>query len=68
MTSELFTNIPDEVKERTKLIADFALTQLSLPNAIKMLAQYANTCYDEEEQNYVDFYFNMRLELLKENA
>ena len=67
MVSELFVNIPEEVKERTKLVADFALTQLQLPEAVKMLAQYTNTCFDEEEQDYVDFYFNMRFEQLKEN-
>ena len=68
MVSEIFVNIPEEVKERTKLVADFALTQLPLPDAIKMLAQYANTCFDEEEQDYVAFYFNMRFEQLKETV
>lgn len=68
MPKELFVNIPDEVKEKTKMIADFALTQFPLSEAIKMLARYTNTCFNEEEQDYVDFYFSMRLEQLKESV
>lgn len=67
MAIELFPNIPQDVRDRTKLIADFALMQNDAISAVKILSEYANTCINEEEQEFVDFYFNMRLEQLKEN-
>lgn len=67
MAIELFPNIPQDVRDRTKLIADFALMQNDAISAVKILSEYANTCINEEEQEFVDFYFNMRFEQLKEN-
>ena len=31
-----------------------------------LLSSYRDSCYNEEEKEFVDFYFNMRLEALKE--
>jgi len=65
--TELFPNIDQETRDRAKLVADFAFMQNDAMSAVKILTEYANTCIDEEEQAFVDFYFNMRFEELREN-
>ena len=62
---ELFTNIPQEVKDITATIFQFALWQKDVPSALKVLQDYLDSCEDEEEKAFIDFYFAMRLEELK---
>lgn len=66
---ELFANIPEYVKNQTKFWVDLALQQKDLISGAKMVADYAKTCQNEEERDFVDFYFNLRIqELINENA
>jgi hypothetical protein len=39
-----------------------AIRHSSLPTIVKILNDYTNTCIDEEERDFVNFYFNMRME------
>ena len=65
---EIFTNIPEEVKEQTKLIVNFIFSQLDPESGLKFIESYISSCQDEEEKSFVRFYFNMRMEqLLNEN-
>ena len=61
---ELFENIPEEAKKRAEFVFDMALRQNDMLNAVKILNEYTNSCVDEEEQEFVEFYFKMRLEEL----
>ena len=65
---ELFTNIPEEVKEQTKLIINFIFSQLDPESGLKFIESYISSCENEEERDFIRFYFNMRMEqLLNEN-
>ena len=60
---QIFENIPDEVKNRAEFMFNMSIQQ-PLPVAAKMLNEYINACSDEEEKEFVEFYFNMRMEQL----
>ena len=66
--TEIFVNIPEEVKEQTKLVVNFIFSQLNPEQGLKFIESYISSCQDEEEKNFIRFYFNMRMEqLLNEN-
>lgn len=64
---EIFANIPERVKEQAKFWMDFSLNYPPL-EALKMLKDYSNSCIDPEEKDFVDFYFNLRWEELKNES
>lgn len=61
---EIFNNIPKEVRDNAKFWFEVALSQTDAKDTIRMLSEYRNSCENEEEQEFVDFYFNMRFEQL----
>lgn len=61
---ELFSDIPQEVRDRAKFWVDMSLRQSTLIQAAKMIREYINSCVNEEEADYADFYFNVRMEEL----
>ena len=64
---EIFANISNTKKEEMQKIADMALLLSNPVSIANILANYTKACCNEEEQEFADFYFNMRLEELKEN-
>ena len=62
MADEIFINIPEKVKKQAEFIFDMAMRQKNLLSATRMLNNYTNTCFDEEEKDFVNFYFNVRME------
>lgn len=60
--TELFTELPEEVKNEIKNYIDSVLKNFPLLSAAKAIREFANGCIDEEEQNFIDFYFNLKLE------
>lgn len=61
---ELFSDIPQEARDRAKFWVDMSLRQSTLIQAAKMIREYINSCVNEEEADYADFYFNVRMEEL----
>lgn len=61
---ELFTNIPEEIKIQTELVANFVFNNFEPEAGLKFIQSYISSCQDEEEQDFIRFYFNMRLEQL----
>lgn len=59
--NEIFSDIPEEVRIRTKLFFELAFSQPYPRDVIQMLKEYRDTCIDEYERDFVDFYFNMRM-------
>jgi hypothetical protein len=43
---------------------EMALRQKNILSTIKVLNEYTETCSSEEEKEFVEFYFNMRMEQL----
>lgn len=66
--TEIYENIPEQVRQQAKFWVDMALLQHSIPTAIRMVNEYINSCANEEEQEFVDFYFRSRMESLLEHA
>lgn len=65
---EIFEDIPQEIKDQVSFVFEMALLQPDLPSAVNVLKNYTNTCRNEREKEFVEFYFNMRMEnLLNEN-
>lgn len=66
---EIFEDIPQRVKDQAELIFELALLQPNFISAVKTLNDYTNTCIDDREREFVEFYFNMKMEsLLNENS
>jgi len=39
-----------------------AMRQKNLLSATRMLNDYTNTCFNDEEKDFINFYFNVRME------
>jgi len=65
---ELFPNLPEEVKQKNEYIINFAIQSFEPQQCLEFLSSYAHSCEDEEEKQFIDFYFSLRMEqLLNEN-
>ena len=63
--TELYADIPDEVREGAEFIVNLALAQRNPLSAVRMVKEYADSCLNDYEKEFVDFYFNLRLEQLR---
>ena len=63
---ELFKNVSDKVKNETKFWFEICLLKNDPREAAKILLDFQKTLQTEEEKDYVDFYFNMRMLQLRE--
>lgn len=59
--TELFTNVSKKVKDETKFWVEIAMLNPNPKEAAKEILAYQNTLKTEEEKEFVDFYFNMRI-------
>lgn len=59
---ELFPNIPEQSKKNAEFIVEMALRQKNITSAVKVLNEYTNSCISDEEKEFVEFYFNMKME------
>lgn len=67
--TELFTNIPTDVKKQHSEFIDFIFLHYDAQSAAKIILEYVKTCIDIDEQEFIDFYFNLKMEqLLHENS
>lgn len=67
--TELFTNIPTDVKKQHSEFIDFIFLHYDAQSAAKIILEYVKTCIDIDEQEFIDFYFNLKMEqLLYENS
>lgn len=62
---ELFPNVPQHIRDLTKEWVDLALRQSNPFEGVKMVSNFANSCSTEEEKEFVDFYFRLRMEQLR---
>lgn len=65
---ELFTNVPDYIKQLTECWVKLALQQDDIRSAVKMITDFISSLPDESYSEFVDFYFNMQLELKKNES
>ena len=62
---ELFDDVPDVFKEMVKSVADVALAQSDVAKAAYMMESFVKDYDHPRLQEFADFYFNMRMEQLK---
>lgn len=62
--TEIFDNIPMSVKMDTELAFRTAIMQHNINTAAKMLNVYVDSCQNEEEKEFANFYFQMKFEEL----
>ena len=66
---ELYDNIKEEVKEVAQVAWNLALMQKDPSKAAQFLhtvTEYYKQLYTQEEIEFLQFYFNMKMELMKE--
>ena len=66
--TELFTNVRDEVKETADMAWRLAISQKNPINAAEFLnntTNYYRNIFTEEEIEFLQFYFNMKMEMIK---
>ena len=59
---ELFSNIPDKVRQDAELIYNMIKNIKNPLQAVKILNDFTNLFSDEEARDFLRFYFNMRME------
>ena len=62
---ELFSDISNTVKENAEFIFEMAIRQKNLYESAKVLQNFVSLIEDDKEREFVDFYFNMRMEQFK---
>jgi len=62
--NELFTDISETSKRMIKFIVNSSLSSDDLIQAMNQLNKFRNDC-SESEQAFMDFYFNLKLEQMK---
>ncbi len=65
---EIFPNIPQEVRNSAAMMFDLASMQHNPLKMVQMLNEYTNTCENEEEIEFLRFYFNLRMEQMKNES
>lgn len=61
---ELFANISDKLRQEASDVWQLA-SILSPERATRLLSEYTKT-HSEEEQNFLQFYFNLQMEVLRQ--
>jgi hypothetical protein len=61
---ELFPGVSEEVKKLISYCIDLAFLQPTPLECAKVVNNFRKSCRTEEEKDFLDFYFNLRLELL----
>ena len=62
--TELFTNINDRLRQEAEDVWNLA-SILSPERAARLLSEYTNA-HSEEEQDFLQFYFNLQMEVLRQ--
>lgn len=62
--TELYPNISDETRRLTSAAFDLALAQKNAVRGTKVLENYLQTLKSEEEKEFANFYFNLKMEQL----
>lgn len=65
---EIFPNVSEQTRQFAKYWVDLALKQPKPIDGLKMVSDFSDSCFTEEEKNFVDFYFYMRMEQLKNES
>ena len=60
--TELFKNITLEFRKQAETVFNIAISQKNLINAAKVLDNFIKTITEEEKIEFLNFYFDLRME------
>ena len=63
---ELFQDIPEFIRVQTKFWVEKALREKDPVRAVQIVKEYRDSCFNDRQREFVDFYFNLELMKLKE--
>lgn len=63
--TELFTDISPFIKQQLERVINLAIDSMELKAGAELIADFAKTRPDRE-QDFIDFYFNLRMEQMKD--
>lgn len=66
---EIFENISDDIKQKAEIMWKIAIAQSNPAEAAKLLntfTEYYRTKWTEEEVDFLQFYFQIQMEMNKE--
>ena len=66
MAREIFTDIPEYTKQQAAAWFELAFRQPDAIRAVNMLKEYRDSCLNDREREFVDFYFNMKMEEMRQ--
>lgn len=58
---ELFPNVRTEFKKQVAFLVDMAAYQENLFEAVKMIKNFSDSCINEDEKDFIDFYIKLKL-------
>lgn len=64
--TEIFTNVTETFKRQAKNIVDFAFCQDNFLQTMNIMDLVLELCHTEEEREFIDFYFSMKLEEMRD--
>ena len=66
---ELFPDVSTTFKKQVEFLVDIASQQEDILKAIKMIKDFSDTCINESEKDFIDFYLQLKsLELEKDES
>lgn len=65
---ELFSNINTEIKQAIQTLVDTAIASSNFLEAQKILIQTKQLLNSDEDRQFMDFYFQLKLEELNHNG
>ena len=65
---ELFPDLPTAIKQEIANIINAAFESLEIHDCTELIAKFANNCTNEDEKNFIDFYFKFKLEQIRNES
>ena len=66
--TEIFENVSSEMKQMISSFIDIALASVDPKKIPKLISDFVNIMPTEEAANFVDFYFRLKLEELRNGS
>ena len=57
---ELFPDVTTTFKKQTKFLVDLAVKQENILKATKMIKDFSDTCINESEKDFIQFYLHLK--------
>lgn len=66
--TEIFADVSESFKTRTACAFDLAARQKNIVKMVNLLKEYTEYCITDDEKDFVEFYFNLKMEQMKNES